>query len=233
MSVNKVDVNGETLIDLTADTVSPSTLYKGRKAHTANGAIITGEMDLNDMLAEGQTILSSYQMGDTLPDAGTPGRVFFKAGGIDYSDVISLIYPVGSIYTSVNATNPSILFGGTWEAIGGRFLIGGNVAPGLNTSNYYGTITENSPFTPGTTGGQDYHVLTANEMPVHSHRILQANNATGTTGTWVTNAGTSNSLKVAYSGSKTSNNVIETTGGGARHNNMPPYMVVYMWKRTA
>ena len=69
-------------------------------------------------------------------------------------------YPVGSIYLSVNNTNPSELFGGTWERIKDKFLL----ASGDTYSN-------------GSTGGSATHTLTTNEMPSHKHtyRHYQSN----------------------------------------------------------
>ena len=63
-------------------------------------------------------------------------------------------YPVGSIYLSVNSTNPGTIFGGTWEQIKDRFLL----ACGSTYSN-------------GSTGGEAKHTLTTNEMPSHSHAL--------------------------------------------------------------
>lgn len=125
------------------------------------------------------------------------------------------IYPVGSIYISAAATDPGTLFGGTWEPIRDRFL-----------------LAAGSAYAAGSTGGEAAHTLTVEELAAHSHRILQANNS-GTAGVWVTNASTTNARKVSYSGSRTASDVIELTGGGQAHNNMPPYLAVYVWRRTA
>lgn len=133
------------------------------------------------------------------------------------------IYPVGSIYMSVNSTNPSALFGGTWEQIKDTFL--------LATGDTY----EN-----GSTGGSATVTLTSAQsgVPAHSHKY-QDYNTTYTLKT--TNRKPGTSTAVAYGTSLTS-------GGGATertssnntavnasqaHENMPPYFTVYMWKRVA
>lgn len=129
-------------------------------------------------------------------------------GSITFDD----IYPVGSIYMSVNSTNPSTLFGGTWTQLKDRFLLGAG-----------------STYTNGSTGGEASHTLTVNEMPSHSH------------GQYVTvSSGGSLSANCDYdsyaSGKarKSAQNVsTDPTGGGNSHNNMPPYLVVYMWQRTS
>lgn len=139
-------------------------------------------------------------------------------------------FPVGSIYMSVNSTNPSTYFGGTWVEIQGRFLLG-----------------RSSSYTAGSQGGEASHKLTSNEMPSHTHSCGDAGahthlldyrdkfdvqqkgrglNGYGTTGSHdQTRSGTSSS------GSHT--HIIGSTGGNAAHNNMPPYLAVYIWKRTA
>lgn len=118
------------------------------------------------------------------------------------------IYPIGSIYMSVNSTEPSTLFGGTWERLGGRFLLGAD-----NT------------YTAGSTGGEAEHTLTIAEMPAHSHSLKiastldpQAHN-------------TALEASRTYSWGEDMNTLL--TGSTSPHNNMPPYLAVYMWKRTA
>lgn len=127
-------------------------------------------------------------------------------------------YPVGSIYMSVNATDPASLFGGSWVRLKDRFLLGANNESGEPT--YNGVKT----------GGETSHTLTANEMPAHSghiHELATSNyyldikvlSSQGTYGN-----GWKNESGEAYP-------VHKTLGGSAAHNNMPPYLAVYMWKR--
>lgn len=121
------------------------------------------------------------------------------------------IYPVGSIYISTVSTNPSSFFGGTWTAFGaGRVLVGIDAG-----QTEFDTVEE--------TGGAKTHTLIQNEIPIHAHSIPNIDVAT--------NAGGSTGSRYYPSGSAgvTTNN----TGGGAAHNNLQPYIVVYMWKRTA
>lgn len=124
---------------------------------------------------------------------------------IDTSSSSIDAYPVGSIYMSVNSTSPSTLFGGTWQRIQDRFL-----------------IAAGSTYKAGGTGGEATHVLTVNEMPSHSHTL---NFGSG----YSTSPGLSEGHG-AYSGSYRSTG---STGGNAAHNNLPPYLSVYVWKRTA
>ncbi len=116
------------------------------------------------------------------------------------------IYPIGSIYMSVNPTSPATLFGGTWEQLKDRFLLGSG-----------------DTYASGTTGGEATHTLTIDEMPSHAHKTgIMEVGLGGTDG--------NESMKVAWQEFHTATSSV---GGGQSHNNMPPYLVVYMWKRTA
>ena len=145
------------------------------------------------------------------------------------------MYPVGSIYLSVNATNPAELFGGTWERIKDRFLLAAGDA-----------------YAAGSTGGEATHTLSAAEMPSHAHTVhiwdpqgttedaqgafaatygatlITVPNGATTPLTW-----NNSTPKAAMNGMGDPAGVTEFSGGGKQHNNMPPYLGVYMWKRTA
>ena len=129
-----------------------------------------------------------------------------------------ILYPVGSIYLSVNSTNPGTIFGGTWEQLKDRFLLG--------TGDTY---------TAGTTGGEATHKLTTSEIPKHQHDVTWANESFGirNEGQFGSGATSWNCLKLQDISAGTALKAkVQSTGDGA-HNNMPPYLVVYMWKRTA
>lgn len=117
-------------------------------------------------------------------------------------------YPVGAIYLSVLDANPAALFGGTWERIGGRFLLGAD-----------------STYAAGSTGGEAVHTLTSDEMPRHNHEIDNLN-ASGNATPYMT---------VQAQDKKGFDGNVQTmyAGGGKAHNNMPPYLAVYMWKRVS
>jgi len=130
-------------------------------------------------------------------------------------------YPVGSIYISINNTNPSTLFGGTWESYGaGRTLVG--VGTGTDSNNVSQSFTVNS------TGGEYNHTLSTSEMPKHSHAYTFTS-ATNPNSTYYV------PYAVIQYGSAGGNVAINTNnaGGSAAHNNIQPYITVYMWKRTA
>ena len=139
---------------------------------------------------------------------------------------------------SVNSTSPSTLFGGTWEQLKDRFLLGSG-----------------STYTAGNTGGEATHTLTTNEMPKHTHTWTQSSctnpgghthditvdayNFTSTEcgagGVWkwtAENIGGNRASGSDKGHTHTIAGINANTGGSGAHNNMPPYFVVYMWKRT-
>lgn len=130
---------------------------------------------------------------------------------------ISDIYPVGSIYMSVNSVDPGTLFGGTWERIRGRFLLAASTPDGYEA---------------GKTGGEATHTLTVDEIPSHAHDTTK-------TPTWPTEIQYDGEWGILYDASdKTFPHTdwmwrTSEAGGSKPHNNMPPYLAVYMWKRVA
>ena len=155
-------------------------------------------------------------------------------GGMTVSQFVEMIYPVGSIYISASATSPETLFGGTWTPINGRFLIG----TGTPENNDDGTSPGSYNYAAGSTGGKSTHTLTIDEMPSHTHNVrelvswgtemtLPAWSVYTTSGT-ITDAGADGRTDKFWEYALTLNK-----GSGAAHNNMPPYLAVYMWQRTA
>ena len=146
----------------------------------------------------------------------------------DYGSIFNLIYPVGSIYMSVNSVSPATLFGGTWERIQDRFL-----------------LAAGSSYAAGSTGGEATHKLTVTEMPAHTHiqnahshtheykgdasASLSGSNPSGT-GSVMRRKDPTDKTGLSTSATTATN---QNTGGGGAHNNMPPYLTVYMWRRTA
>ena len=159
----------------------------------------------------GKTSDSYLQLGDD--GTGSTGEApMINAGtfgGMTVGQFVDMIYPVGSIYMSASATSPSTLFGGTWESIGGRFLLGADAT-----------------YAAGSTGGEAEHTLVVGEIPNHAHGMNMINKEH-----------VASAPNFAFNYQYTSNEVLvgytNTNGGGEPHNNMPPYLAVYMWKRTA
>ena len=164
------------------------------------------------------------------------------ANTTDCTDTLKKVYPVGSIYMSTVSTNPATLFGfGTWEAMpAGRVLL----AQGKSS---WGTT-----YNAGSTGGEATHQLTVGEMPTHSH--TGNINTTNLSGTFISksmerdssgivsnistnkvgnSSGGSGNTGTEYTinASHTHTIVINNTGSNQAHNNIQPYIAVYIWKR--
>lgn len=166
--------------------------------------------------------------------------------------IVDLIYPVGSVYLSVNSTNPSQLFGGTWQQISqGRMLMGaatqGSIQQNTGNTGLFGTLdsTElNYKFEAGQLGGKYRHTLTAAEsgLPSHVHpagtdRAYASAPAGSTIGEKGAASGTAFYAPsiLADSNWYTQQNTASNNTAAAKnpHNNMPPYMTVNIWQRTA
>lgn len=167
------------------------------------------------------------------------------SGIYTYKSVADIVYPIGSIYLSVNNINPGTIFGGTWVSWGS-----GQVPVGVNTSvSQFATVEQ--------TGGEITHTLTTAEMPSHDHSISGGACTTGSGGSHNHTYGVTVHPAVGFTlgpngystvtgdNQNTSSNGnhshsvpnhahdIGNTGGGQAHNNLQPYITCYMWKRTA
>jgi hypothetical protein len=174
--------------------------------------------------------------GRTVPASLTDGHfVRAKAGGTDLEgvagggsglsadEVIDLVHPVGSLYVSTISTNPGTLFGrGTWTAFGA-----GRVMVGIDAGQTEFDVVEE-------TGGAKTHTLLTTEIPAHNHLERGTTTSTGNFEGLVRDTsaggtgGSPSNVGNCSAGFETAN-----TGGGGAHNNVQPYIVVYMWKRTA
>ncbi len=140
-----------------------------------------------------------------------------------YKRLLLAAHPVGSVYQSTVATSPESLFGGTWEEIRDVFLL----AAGTRTA--------------GNAGGEETHTLTTYEMPSHGHQMCisgyvgwETQHISG----YVLNYNSdailnASAVETDLPHTAIGNLNIIGSGGNAAHNNMPPYLTIYMWKRTA
>lgn len=139
------------------------------------------------------------------------------------NSLTDLVYPVGSVYMSINDTDPSLLFGGVWEQIKDRFL-----------------LSAGDNYNAGDIGGEANHTLTVDEIPSHTHTYGESGynalitNATAAfqSGDMGVQTGTGRHYPFTTTGAQyiRSTNT-NSAGGGQAHNNMPPYLTVYMWQR--
>jgi hypothetical protein len=205
------------------DFASKDTLVTGNAAKIVKGTELDDEFEaIETAVATKANLASPIFTGTPSLPTGTVGVTqsqsdnSTKLATTAYVDTaisnvdLDSIYPVGSIYmNATSSTNPATLIGfGTWIAFGA-----GRVPVGIDSSDTdFDTAEE--------TGGAKTHTLTVDEIPAHTHSVP--------------NSGSQNNS--FDSGTTVGNDVTGTsgsTGGGSAHNNLQPYIVVYMWKRTA
>lgn len=189
------------------------------KKLSLSGGTMTGALT-----TKGIKLTSGTDYGATLPSNPATNQLFFQTAGTNF--VLDNVYPIGSIYMNVNSTNPGTLFGGTWEQIQGRFLLG-----------------MSSSYPAGSQGGEASHTLTTEEMPSHGHNpaneagyfgFITNSQKAFTVGDMGVQSGSGRYYPFATAVFDISRNTLTgTTGGGKSHNNMPPYLSIYIWKRTA
>lgn len=197
-------------------------------------------------------------------------------GAITKANLLDFVYPVGSIYMSMNNTSPQTFLGGTWEQIKDCFMWATGDTTEMLVRKYIPSGAKYY-FTAGSRGGEFYTSLAEQEMPSHTHAQNSHNHTQGyhmhflLGGKSGTNAWSANVLSLKNSNNKSgcvgavegtedikagnyyqrnnlnnydyvqqtqaSNNATtatnQNTGGDVEHNNMPPYLSCYMWKRTA
>lgn len=129
---------------------------------------------------------------------------------VEINELLEKVYPIGSIYMSIENNSPASFLGGTWEQIKDVFLLGAG-----------------DTYIAGDTGGEATHTLTVDEMPSHRHNVKQVNSSSTYAGDTRANVEPTETSTKGYNKETTSN------GGGQPHNNMPPYLAVYIFKRVA
>ena len=182
-----------------------------------SGGTMTGALT-----TKGIKLTSGTDYGATLPSSPATNQLFFQTAGTNF--VLDNVYPIGSIYMNVNSTNPGTLFGGTWEQIQGKFLLG-----------------MSSSYPAGSQGGEASHTLTTAESHTHNpanqagyYGFITNSQKAFEVGDMGVQSGSGRYYPYASAEFDISrNSLTDTTGGGNSHNNMPPYLSIYIWKRTA
>ena len=188
---------------------------------TVSGTATFSTVDINGGAIDGTPIGANSASTVTATTVTASGNINTTGGEVQINgtNIFDKIYPVGSIYiNATNSTNPATLLGfGTWSSFGaGRVLVG------IDSSDTdFDTSQE--------TGGAKTHTLTTTELPshTHTHTVQTGRSFSSSIGNAPVVQGSDNTV-LSSSAVTTS-----STGGGSAHNNLQPYIVVYMWKRTA
>ena len=211
----------ENTIAITRDESKPSTFkfvatmnYSPSMSFTVDGTVVTATLPDGSALAA-----NAFRIGSIVLCAinGTALNIY-TVNSVDVPSIVATVkeacYPVGSIYcNATDSSSPTTILGfGTWQQIQGSFLFGSDIT-----------------HPAGSTGGEETHTLTVEEMPSHQHdNIRLTNHNVG----WAANQKQSGKeYGIAYDKPNQAALYTSKAGGGLPHNNMPPYLSVYMWQR--
>ena len=195
----------------------PDKVVSGGDFNTEFLAVKTAVNSKADLANTSQVVTAATATAGT--NTNQVATTAFVTAATTAAKINDLVYPVGSIYINATvATNPATLLGvGTWAAYGE-----GRVPVGKASSGTFDTLNA--------TGGSETQTLTVANLPAHNHNWAASEyagsndygtNLLGANNTSASSNGATNSLTTS------------TVGSGTAHNNLQPYIVVYMWKRTA
>ena len=206
----------------TSEITNDSDFITSNDLPTVNNATLTIQKNATTIDSFTANSATNKTVNITVPT--DTGDLTNNAGYLKATDV----YPVGSIVTFYDTADHSNFLGLTWTRFaGGRMVVGYS-----SSDTNFDTI--------GETGGEKTHTLTVNEMPNHYHDVVYGSND-ATTGISISCTGTGNQVLNlnGWAWDKNSNTpygnnaYAKKTGGGQAHNNMPPYIVASLWRRTA
>ncbi len=245
-NVNKVTFEGvgaapNAVIDTTTGKIGVGVDSPDANLHVVGNCHVSTNMELGGTLVMGTVTVEAQHALSAITATGntTPHTIEFQnaetslvttgdvvvGGDLDISgnlgsSLVNLVYPIGAVYISVNSADPGTIWTGTtWVAFGeGRTLVGQGQGSGLT----------NRP-TVEATGGAETHTLTVAQIPAHNHTFSDKVRSMSTQGGYPNPTAQYNPNIATNDISNTTNN----RGGGEAHNNMQPFIVTYMWKRTA
>ena len=194
--------------------INAANMAAGNQFQDANPGVGQQATSLNAEWCNGlqNEVVGVIEAGGLTPTAGVYNQLLHA--------VVNIVYPVGAYYfTEDDSHPPGTLFSWqTWTEVTGVVLVGRDTAQ-----------TEFA--TTGLTGGEKTHTLTVDELASHSHTTSQAG-TTATTGDQYTTTGGTSGTDSIFIGPPSPPDTGDT-GGGEAHNNLQPYRVVRMWRRSA
>lgn len=205
-ATTRIQIGGKDAVDTVLDANSNNPIANSGVA----GVMLTTLNEVNAVTQSGTIVdsLALKQLATIVTNLQTTVNDYWET-----------VFPIGYIYMTVDGSfNPNNTFGGTWTRIKDRFLLAS------------GDIYSNNVM-----DGESTHTLTVDELPSHKHYVGNDEDEKfwylGKPG----GVAQDSSQGVSFSGTNGRNTTFETseTGGGQPHNNMPPYLTVMVWKRTA
>lgn len=212
--------------------INDDEIYLVEEDDSADYLQLSGGTMTGALTTKGIKLTYGTDYGPTLPSSPETNQLFFQTVGNNF--VLNNVYPIGSIYMSVNSTNPGTLFGGTWTQIQGKFLLG-----------------MSSSYPAGSEGGEQTVALTMSQMPKHDGHVASGvMSPDGVPSEGNFSGYLNKNIFSEYGNYGRGWNVYkgdemqpacQNLGGKANlsegqseaHNNMPPYLAVYIWNRTA
>lgn len=201
----------------------------GGATQSAAGFMSAADKKKLDGIAEGankyslptatSSVLGGVKLSDsTSSTSSTNGGIAATPAAVKaaIAEAKLVAWPIGSIYMTLSNTCPECLFGGTWERISERFLLGAS-----------------GSYPAGATGGESAHTLTQSELPNYSLSVTNGSNVIRSrTGNYADAYVQTQSGGWGIPNWESKTVTVASGGSGKAHNNMPPYLAVYMWKRT-
>ena len=221
------------------NSIPTATYAKSGNVHTIQQTVATAPMFRftaganfrtgDTFTVNGQVVTAVLPTGDQLPDYAfrtnsnvlcclSGGQLTIYTTKTDAtSDIVNLIYPVGSIIQLNSTTDPNTIYSGTtWVKIEGRFILGSSDA-----------------YPIASTGGEASVTLTTSQIPSHNHALHIYPTSSQASGYGLTQAAGFQNQVLIQNLNTQSGTLCTSTGGGSSHNNMPPYKVANIWERTA
>ena len=186
-------------------------------AQDGSGTSVLSDVSSMAQVTRGEPVFDwsneDFRVRETLHTKDVQVDGALQVGG---KSLLDMVYPVGSIYLSVSGTDPQTLFGGTWARLEDVFL-----------------LAAGAKHAAGSTGGEESHILTEAEIAPHKHAMAYGPESSAESTGFSYGIAAGSATNSAGGRGYASNLGTFSAGGGQPHNNMPPYLAVYTWKRTA